>query len=163
MKLIDEKGKILGIVNIIDITVILLIIAAGFVLINSDFIRETATANKEEEKDVYITYFVNNIREVSVNAINEGDTVYQQDSQDVLGEIVKTEVENNTIMTTDEEGNVRYAEVPDRYNMYITIKSKAEFKGKDIEINNTTYKIGYVHLVDTEKIRFQGVIFGLDY
>jgi hypothetical protein len=163
MKIINEKGKLFGLINVIDLFLLLFVVCAGVFVAKPLLGQEMAAPVVVDTQDIYITYFISNIRDVSVNAINEGDQVFDINSADSFGTVMDKVVEPATIMTTDADGNVQYSIIPDRYNMYVTIHSQGQIKENEIMVNRNSMKIGYMQLVDLKNIRFQGIIFGIDY
>ena len=74
MKFIDKKGKLFGVINIIDLAIVL-IIAAGVVVMYQG--REQITAKKKDQtgytKDYYIKVLFVNVPEYLASAMNKGD------------------------------------------------------------------------------------------
>ena len=73
-------------------------------------------------------------------------------------EVVKVEVTNHKIATTDRDGNAIYSEIPDRYDMLITLKCKANETEKDIKVSNVEVQIGRTMLIESKFIRFKSVV-----
>jgi hypothetical protein len=74
MKIIDEKGKLFGIINIIDLCMLLvvLVLAIGGVL----YFSKERTKTTVETKDFYLTILCEQHREEVMDAIVVGDRLY---------------------------------------------------------------------------------------
>ncbi|SKC50674.1 DUF4330 domain-containing protein [Maledivibacter halophilus] len=164
MKIIDSKGKIFGIINYLDLVVLLivaLLIGKFFVLDNDEKTKELLQT--QANKEILLTYSVENIKDVSVNSVKEGDIFRDVESGNVLGEVVKKEVSDAKMQTTDKDGNVIYSTIPDRYDMLLTLKGKGKETEKNIKISTVDVQVGRKMLFESKLIRFSGIIYDIKY
>ncbi|SHJ61939.1 DUF4330 domain-containing protein [Paramaledivibacter caminithermalis] len=165
MKIIDEKGRIFGLINYLDLMVLLIVaLLAGkfFVLDNDENAKELLQS--QSNKEILLTYYIKGIKEISVNSVKEGDVFRDVETGSILGEVVKKEVANSQIQTTDTEGNVIYSIIPDRYDLILTLKSKGNVTetDRDIKVSNVDVQIGRSMLIESKLIRFMAVIYGIE-
>ncbi len=93
MKIINEKGKLFGIINIIDLTVLLVV---GLILVGGAKRMKSKPIIVNDETKAIITYEVSDIRMVSVENIVVGDSLYHYDKGGYIGEIIETNYEQYT-------------------------------------------------------------------
>lgn len=124
MKLIDEKGRLFGKVNVVDLCVVLAVIVAigvFFVKDNSDKVN-TSNANAT----VTYTVEVKAIRDMSVNALKANiDKPIVENSEDKknLGVISDISVKTATGYIASKKGELIKSEYPDKYDVTLTIKA----------------------------------------
>lgn len=163
MKIIDEKGKFLGIINFLDMTVLLIILLLIGFMFYSNFYGVTLKSIKVPKQDISVTFFISNIRDISVNAINEGDLFKNAETKNTLGKVIEKTVSNAQMATTDQNGNVIYADIPDRYDIKVTVKGSGTVSEENIMISNETIQIGESIILESKIIRTNGIIFGIEY
>lgn len=168
MKFIDDKGKLLGIINYIDLAIFLVIISlvVGFMFLrNNDGIDNEYENLIEEEKeqDITIEYFVKGVKDISVESVEVGDLFKNANTGKVLGKVINKKVEQATMTTTDEKGNVIESEIPDRYNITLTIESSGTVSDEAIKANGEVIYIGQSTPMQSKMIRFLAVIYGIKY
>lgn len=131
MKILDKKGRLFGVINIIDLVVILLLVG---ILIVGFGRRDTGIVSQAETKEALVTYEVQEIRQITVDQIKVGDPLYHYDKGTYIGEIVNVEVKPFT-EKVDHRGEWIDAEVPNRYVAEVQVKAT-------IEENDLYYTVG---------------------
>lgn len=122
MKIINEKGKLFGIINVIDLSILLIV---GLILVGGISRMKSQPMISNDATEGTITFEVLNIRMVSVENINIGDSIYHYDKGTYIGEIV--EVSHEPYKEPVEfEGQWVDAEVPNKY--VVSFKVKADLK-----------------------------------
>ena len=120
-RLIDEKGKLFGKVNIIDlgIVILVLLVAVGAYV---KFVVLEQTAVATEVFPVHYTLEVVGVRDWTVGNIQVGDTLFSNNV--AIGTIVSVEAEPHEIVITG-EGKVWWGEVPERYVVFVGVEGTA--------------------------------------
>lgn len=163
MKVIDDKGKFLGVVNFLDMIIVLVIaLSIGF-LIYSKSHDVGLNINNTAEQDILVTFFVSDIRDVSINVINEGDFFKNAETKNTLGQVVGKTVTNTQISTTDNNGNLIYSDIPDRYDIQFTVKGRGSVSDENIMISNEIIQVGKSFVLESKYIRTNGVVFEIEY
>ncbi len=119
---LDDKGRIFGKVSIIDIAVILFICAAIGGAYFKFFMTPQGQAAGQFDTLIYQVE-VKTVRQPSVDAIIEGAAVYDGESGNPIGEIIKKEVIPAKGYIEKADGTVVQAMIPERYDMLITVKT----------------------------------------
>lgn len=137
MNIIDKKGRLFGLVNIVDLLVIILIIALVATGVKR-FGSKSAVGEVSTKKGV-ISAEVKDVRDVTANNIKVGDPIYDYDKGTYLGKIASVDVEAYRDKT-EYQGKFYNAEVPEKYRVLMTIDA-------DIKETQDFYQVG------TEQVR----------
>lgn len=124
MKPIDNKGRLFGKINLIDLAVLLLLIFAVAVTGVKIAQSKTDTADGNDATLRY-TLYIRGLREVSVNALlAETETIidaeYGGEVGCIVGDIVKVPATDNVLL---ENGTYTTVTYDDRYDLYITLET----------------------------------------
>ncbi len=131
MRLIDEKGRIFGKINIIDICLVLVIVLAiGGIFLKKASISETQTVYK----DITYTVQIRAIRQPTVEQFQGklGQSLYVTKTGEYLGtvsDVLCTEAEGLAI---DKNGSYIKTTQPDRYDITITVQTEGTETAKGI-------------------------------
>lgn len=137
MKIIDKKGRLFGLINIVDLLVIILLLA--LVMVGVKRFGNKAAVGEATTKKGVITAEIKDVRDVTANNIKVGDPIYDYDKGTYLGKIVTAEVEPYKDKT-EYQGKFYNAEVPDKFRVIITIDA-------DVKETQDFYQVG------TEQVR----------
>lgn len=164
MKIIDDKGRIFGLVNYIDLFLVLAVIfvLGRFVLVDRGG-NFPDKINSDSSKEIEILYYVKGVKDVSINGVKIGDVFKDVTTKNVIGEVTKIDIQPSTVMTTDEKGNVIYSEIPDRFDMYLTIKGIGQITDDEIKVANEEIKIGKTSQIQSRMNRLEAIIYGIDF
>ncbi|QGU00482.1 hypothetical protein SYNTR_1888 [Candidatus Syntrophocurvum alkaliphilum] len=133
--MIDERGRLFGFINIVDLAVILLVVllAAGFLY------RGQATEITAEPHMVRIEVVANNIFPGVEESLQVGDRLVAAGA--ITGaEITEMEVKEANWVTTDAEGKMHLETNPFRNDIHLTIEgpstqigpSQINFAGQEV-------------------------------
>ncbi len=120
MKIINEKGKLFGIINIIDLALLLVIaaLAVGALLYMK---REGSPVAELPTKDYYVTILCRENRQEVVDAIKIGDKLYFGNAFTNL-EITDIKTEPTKINVPMPDGTIVSAPHPEMKDIFVTIK-----------------------------------------
>lgn len=137
MKIIDKKGRLFGLINIVDLLIIVLLLALVAVGVKR-FGNKAAVGEATTKKGV-ITAEIKDVRDVTAKNVKVGDPIYDYDKGTLIGKILTTEVEAYKD-ETEYQGKFFNAEVPDKYRVIVTLDA-------DVKETQDFYQVG------TEQIR----------
>lgn len=126
MKIIDQKGKLFGKINLVDLAVLLLLLCA--VLLTAYKLTSGKTSsNDSSEVTVRYTLYIRGLREVSVNAVMAeteeiNDAEYGGSVGHIVGDVIKQKAVENVVL---EDGTYATATYDDRYDLYVTLETEA--------------------------------------
>ena len=140
MKLVDKRGKVFGIINVIDLTIIVVIVVAA--LAAGAYFSVSDNGNGAGQK---ITYEIEMQRQTKTfaDSVEIGDTVSDSEKNIVIGTIINKNVTPATQVNPDlEQGKYVKSTVPDAYNVVITVEADAIVSDKNILVNGLEIKTG---------------------
>ena len=132
--IIDEKGKLFGKISIVDIAAILLV----FALLGGVYFKLFVYGrNMEKTNATKFNYqvMVSDVRMVSVDALQIGNKVFDEDTKEYLGIIVDKEIKPCQLNLLKNDGTYVKAEKPDRYNVIITVEATGIVNNEGYIIN----------------------------
>lgn len=137
MKIIDKKGRLFGLINIVDLLIIILLLALVAVGVKR-FGNKAAVGEATTKKGV-ITAEIKDVRDVTAKNVKVGDPIYDYDKGTLIGKILTAEVEPYKD-ETEYQGKFYNSEVPGKYRVIMTIDA-------DVKETQDFYQVG------TEQIR----------
>lgn len=148
MKIIDKNGRLFGKVNLIDLLVVLLLIAAVGAVAMKTFGNKAVSA--ATSPDVSIRYQV--VCEDVPQAV--ADYCQANVGEQLLssGKLLDAHITACTA-ETDEDGQV---------NLYFTIEGTSSYSGHTYSMGSQEVRVGMEHLVKTSSIECDGIICSLE-
>jgi hypothetical protein len=158
MKVIDEKGRLFNRINIVDLVVLIVLILfvgiIGYKLVGSKLGNNKANAKSND--------IVFNIR---CTVRSEGIAKSVQPKQQLIS-LVKyvdayveaVEYSDADIWVTTSDGRVVIAKDPEKKDMLIKIKMKANTDSDDIKLGSQNVAIGKTFTFKTRKVELGGIV-----
>lgn len=140
MKIIDNKGRLFGKFNILDLGIIIMILALGLASFYKFKTNNTAALIKTKPVDIRV--IVREREEISLGKIKVGDILKEYDSGIILGEIKSIDIKPATVEVKTADGEIKLAEIPERYDYYINIAANATITENAIVSGNKELRIG---------------------
>lgn len=163
MKIVNEKGKLFGLVNVIDLLIVcVVIIGLVGVLKYKDIGNIVNKLSSDDGGSIYITYSINGVKDVSVEGVSIGDTFFDEDSRQIIGPVVEKSATNSMISTTNSNGEFAYSEIPDRYDLLIKVQAKGTWNDLEINVNNDDIHIGEKQEITSRISNFSAVIYNIE-
>jgi|GEM_PF-719690 len=163
MKIVNEKGKLFGLVNVIDLLiVIVLVVGVIGVMKYKDIGNIVNKLSADEGGEVLITYSINGIKDVSVEGVSIGDIFFDEDSRAVIGPVVDKSATQSKISTTNSDGEFVYSDIPDRFDLLITVKATGTWNDLEINVNNNDIHIGEKQEITSRISNFSAVIYSIE-
>ena len=135
MKIINEKGRLFGILNIFDFFVVILIISliAGVYFV---FIRDNDSVTKENVKVIYELQLEDARKGLYIDAFSAGEKVYFKESDILIGTIIDIRYEDGWEYETDVNGDWVYANTEGFYDIILIVEADAVKSGDGYIIHN---------------------------
>ncbi|QQY80032.1 uncharacterized protein DUF4330 [Keratinibaculum paraultunense] len=159
MKIVDEKGKLFGIINIIDLIVLLI-----FVLLIGGGVKRMKKnpAAIAETKKAIITIEVADIRTPTVEGIVIGDPLYHYDKGEKIGEIVDKKVEPYKEPAENADGKWVLSEVPGKYVVLMTVEADVKENPDVVIAGGEQIRIGTQFKLKNKNVAVLGTILGVE-
>ena len=150
MKLIDEKGRLFGKINLIDLLVVLLIIAVLAAVVWKLGGRKAAAAvTGTEKKAVYTVEFEDVPADIAHFAETQIGKSLVNDSKVIAASITDVQTEDYA----GENGHLR---------LYITVEASASFTGNVYKVGPQEVRVGYEYILKTSEFELTGLISALE-
>ncbi len=141
LKIIDKKGRLFGLVNLIDLFVLLTLLLLGAALL----LRFTGLRDMRHEvggTPVTVKVVINEVRIETVEAIEVGDVVRDATGGQIFGTVIDKQWEIHLRQVTTADGAVVWAEVPERYTVYVTVDARGHDLGHVLRIASHELRVG---------------------
>ena len=152
MKLVDEKGRLFGLFNIVDFCIIIFVAVVAFVAYS--FLNNTVT-NSTPTRNISITMELKNVEKELCDAIEVDQTVFDRVGNQKFGILTDARVKPATeVVISKLDGSVTEVEVPDRYNVELDMELTTDeevYVGKSISIATKNFT-GAGYVINLEKL-----------
>jgi hypothetical protein len=141
MAFIDKKGRVLGKVNIMDLSIILFIL----LLAGGAYYMFFGGSDKQVTETTRVVYEfeITNVNKDFVEAITPGDPIRDNIRGSELGTVVSKTSKQATMLNEDLiNGRYVIAEVPDAYDVVITLEGEASITPANILVGGAEVKVG---------------------
>lgn len=147
--MLDNKGRLFGKISIVDLLVVIIVavmLVGSFTayqkIQNKTVLTEDRALIQNDALDTLeVTMRLEEVRQITLDAIHVGDEVYMKETGKRLGEITAVTSEPATRLIYDLKGQAVNAEVPMRYDVIM----KVEVPGNRLE--NGYYTADNIQLV----------------
>lgn len=151
--IIDSKGKLFGIINVIDLTLILLIIILiGGGVYKLDSLKSLSI---EDQKQIRVFIEFEEENKGLIDAIQEGDVLLDSVRGTEIGKVVDKTVTPHREHVIGKDGKVEYKEIPGAFDGEIKLNSMAL-------INEDGYLVGTKPLYIGSEIRLKSTKYVFD-
>jgi hypothetical protein len=141
-KLIDDKGRLFGFINVVDLAIIIIltVLAGGLVYYRTGAGRRFLP--KSQGGVVEATLVVSNVRTATVDAIQVGDMVMESKSNLPLGEIIWKEVKPAEIVAQGEDGRFYETTSQTRKDVWLKLSGQGAVSPNAITLGSSEIRIG---------------------
>ena len=125
-KLIDENGRLFGLISIIDVAVIAVVAVMAFSLYTKDTAMPIASA-ADPMQTVQYTVSITNMPEGRLDSMREGDTLYDRETGNPMGTIKSIQKEECviSILKRGEKYEYKMEPIEGRYNVNLIVEAQA--------------------------------------
>lgn len=166
MKLIDEKGKLFGKVNLVDILVVVLVVAlvAGAVVRVTSSRYNAAGSNPltSKEQYCYVTVFSSLVVPEIAENLHEGDRLVANNAY-TDAEVVSVKSEPAAYVGVDSNGKAVYSEHPIWKDVTVVVKEKVDPNDVILKVGNQEARIGYNYILKTQTVETNCKIRGIEF
>lgn len=162
MRFIDDKGRIGGKVNIIDLFIVVLVLA---VVGRVAYARLSPAGWREVEQKfqpINVTIVVAAARDATVNAIQVGDNVVDTKTNLPLGVIIAKRVEPAQVVKELTDGTVIESTSTIRKDIWVTIQGRGRVSPNNIYLGDREIKIGTTVYFKSALYGVYGMVMGIE-
>lgn len=162
MRLIDEKGRLFGKVNIVDLAVILVLVLAVGWFAYAKFGRNLKSEVSSREQPVEFTVVVNAVRPTTVDAMRKGGAVFEFKTGAGVGTIKDVRSEPADVWVLHEDGRWLREKTSDRVDAYVTVTGTARVSDNVVTVNGVEARVGTSIGLQSKWVVFTGNIVTLN-
>lgn len=150
--LIDEKGKLFGKVNIIDLTIVLVIVVA-FAGAYYKFSKANVGPMVKQD-NVIIKFIAEEASDYAADAVKDGDVATDDKQNLVLGKVVgKPEIGEALTAGVNSEGEYVQSSMPGKVSAIVTVEGKGVMTKNGVVVNGVTYGVGHTMVLRAGKAK----------
>ncbi len=162
-KIIDENGRLFGLVSIIDVLVVAVAAVMVFALYRKDNTMPIASVADPMDNITY-QVVVTNMPVGRYESLREGDQIYERETKSPIGTIEAIQVEDCEISMLKKDGTFVIAPVEGRLNVTLTVKAQALVDAREhYYVNrNTLIATGWAMELYTVTSLFNGTVLEIE-
>ncbi len=165
MKIIDDKGRFFGKINLLDLVVLIIIIIAVWV-VGTKVVSNPESYNISQSnnvKDMYVTIKCQNVTDEFIEALQVGDRLVAQNAY-TGGTIHKIHEPVKAIYSGyDSNGNVTLSEHPYHKDVLVTLVTKQDIDNPVIKVNGQEARIGSRIFFKTQKVEVSVMVMDIKF
>lgn len=163
MKIVNEKGKLFGLINIIDFSIIVLVLLVGAVFLLNKMGADVGPIKTEQSmQNVTVTYRSTVRNTDQIKALKVGDQLISllKPADAYVKSISYTDLQ---VPISTADGRAVYSPDPTRKELTVTFTMKA-VKGNDIiKLDNQDVAVGKVFTLKTRTFETQGTVEAIEF
>jgi len=153
-KLIDEKGRIFGLINIIDLFIILAVVFVGG-YVGLRYIQPGVVAPLVNQQDITLSFFAEMSPDFAVDNLEFGGLVEDDQRNVSFGRVIDFDIARGIIHTQDAMGNQVMAEAENFSSIEITsLATGTIIEDGGVRISGNVYTIGQTLTIRAGRSRF---------
>ncbi len=132
--LVDKKGKLFGLINIVDLCVILVVLVAiGAIYFKFNLSSHSDIAASNDK--VVVTFKVTSVRDFTAKQFETGDKLFLDEDDSFIGEVVRVSEEPSADYIKTIDGKIKKAQQPDKFDVYVDVECSAYIDGDKVYIH----------------------------
>jgi hypothetical protein len=156
LHILDEKGKLFGLVNPFDLVVLLLVLAVAAGV----YLKLRPGGESSEVAEIEVTVVAPFVRPTAAEALKAGDQLVGRGSF-TDARIVDVRVEPGLIATTRADGTRLLTTDPYNKDVYATVRGKAAIGEPDLRLGGQEVRIGKEFYLKTQTVELKGEVTGI--
>ena len=142
MKIVDDKGKLFGIINVIDLVIILFVVLIG-IFAYVKFFSPGGDPVDNETYEIKYTVLISEVYPHIAKSTYKDDPIYEHPTNAYLGKVDEVITTPYTEYVETADGRIVKAENDDKEDMYVVIKVDATINQYGGYVfGNRNWKIG---------------------
>ncbi len=165
MKLIDDKGKFFGKVNLLDLFIVLFIVAIiamiGIKLVQNP--ESYAVNQGDNVKDMYVTVRCQGVTDEFIASIHQGDKLLAQNAY-TGGEIYSVDkIVPSEYTGVNSDGKVVISEHPYLKDVFVTVVTKQNIESPVLKANGQEVRIGNRIFLKTQTVEVSSTVMNIKF
>lgn len=161
MRLFNDKGRFLGIVNPLDALVVISILAVVFTIGWVAMNRDGAPLPGVTKSEITQTYLIRSIRPEVAAYVKKGDRVKNEISKSDLGEVIDIKSTQAVSAVVTDAGEIKKSENPIDKDLTITVKANGRATSAQITVSGDILEVGKKYGLVTRVFKGDALLIGL--
>lgn len=142
--LIDDKGRLLGKISIIDILLVVILASVLLFGLNKIGLFSPKDALVDNRDKIEIVFYQEEVNDFTANGVNIGDPATESLQNSSFGHVTGVEIGDSISWGSDIEGNQVATSKEGYSSIYITLESKGTVGPNGLKIGGSDYYIGEI-------------------
>ena len=138
--LMDVKGRAFRKINVIDLVILLILLAAGIFVINK-FTKARVLSPFAQQDKVIITFYSESLPEFAVDAMKQGDVVQDKTTTAVFGRVVDIHKGPDIHFRPDQNGNITQTSKEGYCSVLLTVEGEGIVGDRGTTFGNNDYYV----------------------
>lgn len=135
MAILDEKGRLFGRINVLDLIVLLAVLGAGSWYVYDKFLKPPVDVGNDT---VEVTFLVTPLRQESVDKVKPGMEIFDNRKPQFLGEVVS--VRSELAKSFGPNGEV--VATSSFFDLYVTVRGQGNITKSSVSLGGVAMKVG---------------------
>ncbi len=165
MKIIDNKGKLFGFVNVVDLVVVVLVVAiAGGVVYRATSHRVNAGESvvSSEKKEIYVTLSAALVVPEVAKSLKPGDKLVAN-NRFTNAEVVSVQAEQADYVGVNSDGIAILSKHPIWQDVTVVIKDTVDPSSVLLKAGNQEVRVGYSYILKTQTVETNSKIRNIEF
>lgn len=164
MKLIDEKGRLFGKLNIIDLLIVLIVVG-GLVGVGwkMGLVKNLGNQTVSVKKPI-VRIWVKKVSNYTADAIvaSKGDNLSDIKTNETIGKIIDVDVKPSRETAADSTGKWVLSEVPEQKDVFITMEATSSLVNGNVKLSSKDAKVGAELIIKGTKFQATSYVIGVE-
>lgn len=141
MKVVDDKGKFFGFINIIDLLLVLFLVAAVYFAVVVVF-KKGSVVVFSQDKNIRVKFMVQDITPDVSKFFRKGDVVKRRETQGRIGVINKVKITPAQSIEPNDQGIMIESTKPNRRDVFFEVETKGRQNADIVATGSEILRVG---------------------
>ena len=142
MRFLDDRGRVLGKFNIVDLVIVLVLVAVGTWFAYARFGRDLKAEMAAREQPIEYCIVVMGVRPTTAEALQKGGKAFEFKTGAEIGAIKDVTVEPAYIWTVTDKGTWVRTQTDERVDAFVYLEATARLGENVITVNGVEIRVG---------------------
>lgn len=149
--LMDDKCRLFGKINIIDLIIVLVVIGAVAGAVHK--FGKTNVGPMMKQDDIIIKFYTEEVSDFVADAIQKGDSIVDDSKNTVIGDMTDVSINLSETIGTTSDGKFVKSPKPGTKSVLITSETKGVMGSNGVTIGGVIYGVGHSFYIKTGKAK----------
>ena len=161
MAIVDEKGRLFGKINLLDLVVVLAVVAVAARFGYKHYMGNQAVP-AGEDKTIEVTMKVAAVQQPTIDYVPVGTPIYDSKSNDYMGKVVDVKFQPSTVFTIGDDGRMYEPLSKERFDFYMVVRGPGRVTPNGDTLSGFEMKIGRTNYLKSPLWAGYGITWKID-